>query len=70
MLASRELWSTALCPGGESILELVIFNNINNEADSGIKCTLSMFACSSKLSGAADMTKGRDASKGVAQSGK
>jgi len=42
-------------------LGLVIFNNINNEADSGIKCTLSMFACSSKLSGAADTTKGRNA---------
>ena len=43
------------------MLGLVLLNTFVGNKDSGIECTLSKFADSTKLSGAVDMLEGRDA---------
>jgi len=50
-----------------SILGLALFNTFFSDTDSGIKCTLSMFADNTNLCGVADTLKQRDASRSEAQ---
>jgi len=45
----------------ESVLGLVLLNILVSNMDSGIECTLSMFADDTKLCGAVDTLEGRDA---------
>jgi len=44
-----------------SVLETVLFNTFVSNMDSGIECTLSKSANTTKLCGAVDTLKGRDA---------
>jgi len=43
-----------------SVLELALFVIFDGDMDSGIECTLSKFADSTKLCGAVDMLNGKD----------
>ena len=60
--SSKSQWRRVMSgvPQG-SILGLALFNTFFSDTDSGIKCTLSMFADNTNLCGVADTLEGRDA---------